>query len=139
MSTRRKTGEPLSRRGRWMAVAFDLRRVRSEFPILQRRITTADGKARPLVYMDHGSSTHPPRAVLDAVDACCTTSYANVHRGNHTLSQESSEAFESACDRLARFVGANPETQPIVLGHNTTGSLDLAAHLMLGTRGRTVT
>lgn len=118
---------------------FDLKRVRADFPILQRRITTADGRARPLCYMDHGSSTHPPRQVLEAVADVCGNSYANVHRGNHTLSQETSQAFEASCETLARFIGANPETQPVVLGHNTTNSLDLAAHLMDGAKGITLT
>ncbi|MES2154363.1 MAG: aminotransferase class V-fold PLP-dependent enzyme [bacterium] len=120
-------------------MGFDLRRIRADFPILQRRIATADGKRMPLVYMDHGSSTHAPTPVLQAVQKLCSESYANVHRGNHTLSQESSQLFEDAVETLGRFVGANPETQPVVLGSNTTSSLDLAAHLVDHKRGRTLT
>lgn len=120
-------------------MAFDPRKVRADFPILTRKIRTADGKTRALCYLDHGSSTHPPTPVLDAVREFCSTRYANVHRGNHTLSQESSQDIEDACVTLAGFVGANPETQPIVLGQNTTSALDLAAHVMGGRRGITLT
>ncbi len=120
-------------------MAFDAARVRAAFPILQRRITTADGKRRPLVYLDHGASTHAPQPVLDEVTSFCSSTYANVHRGNHTLSQEASHAFEDACATMARFVGADPETQPVVLGQNTTHVLDVAAHLVDGKRGKTLT
>jgi selenocysteine lyase/cysteine desulfurase len=120
-------------------MAFDARRVRADFPVLQRRLRTADGKTRPLLYLDHGASTHAPRPVLDAVQEFASRHYANVHRGHHVLSQESSDAFDDACATMARFVGADPETQPVVLGQNTTHVLDLAAHLVAGRRGKTLT
>jgi cysteine desulfurase / selenocysteine lyase len=119
-------------------VGFDAARVRRDFPILRRRIQTADGRQRPLVYLDHGASTHAPRQVIDAVEELLSTTYANVHRGRHTLSQESSEAFEQASATLAGFMGADPAVQPICLTANTTQALDLAAHLMAGTKGATV-
>ena len=119
-------------------MAFDASRVRRDFPILRRRIQTADGRKRPLVYLDHGASTHAPQPVLDAVTEFLSSTYANVHRGRHTLSQESSEAFEQASATLAGFIGADPATQPICLTGNTTQALDLAAHLMAGTKGATL-
>ncbi|MEK6985295.1 MAG: aminotransferase class V-fold PLP-dependent enzyme [Candidatus Thermoplasmatota archaeon] len=120
-------------------MASDWRRVRSDFPITRRRIRTADGKLRPLIFLDHGASTHAPQPVLDEVATFCSTRYANVHRAHHTLSQEASADFEAACETMGRFVGADPETQPVVLGHNTTQVLDLAAHLLAGRRGTTLT
>lgn len=119
-------------------MAFDAARVRRDFPILRRRIRTEDGRERPLVYLDHGASTHAPQPVIDAVSEFLSTSYANVHRGRHTLSQEASEAFEQAEATLAGFIGADPAVQPICLAGNTTQALDLAAHLMAGTKGATV-
>jgi selenocysteine lyase/cysteine desulfurase len=105
---------------------------------LRRNVATSDGKKRPLTYLDHGASTHAPRPVIDAVSDFLANHYANVHRGNHTLSQEASTAFEQASDTLAGFFGADPATQPICLTGNTTGALDLAAHLMAGVKGATV-
>lgn len=119
------------------SVAFDVARVRRDFPILKRRIPTKGG-TRPLVYLDHGASTHAPKPVIDAVSDFLATTYANVHRGRHTLSQEASEAFEQAAATLGGFIGADPANQPVCLTGNTTQALDLAAHLLAGTKGATL-
>src|SRR5688572_5605998 len=74
-------------------LTWDTRSVRGQFPILQRGIQTLDGTMRPLVYLDHGASTHAPRPVIDAVTSFLEGHYANIHRGNHTLSLEASEKF----------------------------------------------
>src|SRR5688572_21725573 len=119
------------------SMAFDLERVRSEFPILQRRIQTLDGRERPLVYMDHGASTHAPQPVIDRVVEVLSHSYANIHRGNHTLSLESSDDFDRALETLCRFVGAG-ESQVAILGQNTTMALDMAAHMAAHLPGKTL-
>jgi selenocysteine lyase/cysteine desulfurase len=119
-------------------VAFDVRRVRREFPILRRKVRTEDGRERPLVYLDHGASTHAPQPVLDAVTEFLSTTYANVHRAQHTLSQEASEAFDQAAATVAGFIGADLAAQPVCFTGNTTQALDLAAHLMADTKGATV-
>lgn len=120
-------------------MAFDLARVRSDFPITRRTLRTRDGQDRPLVYMDHGVTTHPPQEVLDRVVEFCSGSHGAVPRGSHTLSRESSDAFEDATRTLAGFVGADPATQPILLGQSTTQMLDLAAHLVAHRPGVTLT
>ena len=119
-------------------MAFDSARVRRDFPILRCKVAVEGGRKRPLTYLDHGASTHAPQPVIDAVATFLAERYANVHRGNHTLSQEASAAFEQASETLARFIGADPATQPICLTGNTTQALDLAAHLMAGTKGATL-
>lgn len=119
-------------------MGFDTAAVRRQFPILSRKVRTADGRDRPLVYLDHGASTHAPQPVIDAVSTFLSTTYANVHRGRHTLSQESSAALEQATATLAGFIGADETTQPICLTGNTTQALDLAAHLMADIPGATV-
>ncbi|MEA3190825.1 MAG: cysteine desulfurase / selenocysteine lyase [Thermoplasmata archaeon] len=120
-------------------MAFDLARVRSDFPITRRTLRTRDGADRPLVYLDHGVTTHPPQEVLDQVVAFCSSSHGAVPRGSHTLSRESSDAFDDATRELARFVGADPATQPVLLGQSTTQMLDLAAHLVAHRPGVTLT
>lgn len=120
-------------------MAFDVAAVRSQFPILQRRIRTLEGRERPLVYLDHGASTHAPQPVIDAVTTTLASSYANIHRGNHTLSLEASERFDQASASFLRFVGADPSTHCAVLGQNTTMALDVAAHVMAGHKGKTLT
>src|SRR5437762_1466624 len=90
---------------------FDVDAVRAQFPILERTIRLVDGRERPLTYLDHGASTHAPRPVIEAVVRMLSQTYANVHRGNHTLSMESSHAFDAASDTLRSFVRAPPESQ----------------------------
>ncbi|HJQ93708.1 MAG TPA: aminotransferase class V-fold PLP-dependent enzyme [Candidatus Thermoplasmatota archaeon] len=119
-------------------MGFDTARVRRDFPILRRKVATEGGRERKLTYLDHGASTHAPQPVIDAVTGFLSNHYANVHRGNHTLSQEASAAFEDAAATLGRFIGADPATQPICLTGNTTQALDLAAHLMEDVRGATL-
>jgi selenocysteine lyase/cysteine desulfurase len=120
-------------------VAFDTKAIRRQFPILERRIRTLDGQDRPLVYLDHGASTHAPTPVIDAVDRMLKQQYANIHRGNHTLSVEASELFDHATESFARFLGARSDDQVIVLGQNTTMALDIAAHVMGAKKGVTLT
>ena len=62
--------------------AFDVEAVRAQFPILQRQVN-----GHPLVYLDSAASAQKPRAVIDAMVGAMEGSYANVHRGLHTLGQ----------------------------------------------------
>ena len=117
-ATVRPISEEPSRLG---APAFDLDRVRADFPILSREV-----HGRPLVYLDNGASTQKPRAVIDAVSGCYTGYYANVERGVHTLSQLSTEARERARATVARFLNAaSPEE--VVLLRGTTEAINLVA------------
>jgi cysteine desulfurase / selenocysteine lyase len=109
--------------GRGVAIvpSFDLDRVRADFPILARRI-----RGKPLVYLDNAASAQKPRQVIEAVAGCLTGYYANVQRGVHTLSQQSTAAYERARERVAAFLGAaSPEE--IVFVRGTTEALNLVA------------
>jgi cysteine desulfurase/selenocysteine lyase len=100
---------------------LDVERVRRDFPILSR---TINGK--PLVYLDGAASSQRPIAVLKAIEHYETHSHANVHRGVHTLSQEATDAFEGARDRVRRFVNAR-STKEIVFTRGTTEAINLVA------------
>lgn len=104
-----------------VALAFDLDRVRADFPILSREV-----HGRPLVYLDNGASTQKPRAVIDAVAGCYTGYYANVERGVHTLSQLSTEARERARATVARFLNASSPEEVVFL-RGTTEAINLVA------------
>ena len=58
---------------------------------------------RPLVYLDSAASAQKPRAVIDAMTAAMEGSYANVHRGLHTLANETTEAYEAARESVRRL------------------------------------
>jgi len=69
--------------------AFDVAKVRADFPILTRKI-----HGKPLVYLDSAASAQKPESVISAMADFQRTSYANVHRGLHTLANEATQAFE---------------------------------------------
>jgi cysteine desulfurase/selenocysteine lyase len=102
--------------------AFDAYAARDQFPILKRQIN-----GRPLVYLDSGASAQKPRAVIDAMVAVMEGSFANVHRGLHTLSNEATEAYEAARDTVARFLNA-PSADNIVWTKGGTEAINLVAH-----------
>lgn len=91
-----------------------------DFPMLSRRIG-----GRRLVYLDSAATSLKPQAVIDAILDFYQHSTANIHRGVHTLSQEASEAYESARDRVARFI--NAAAREIVFTSNATEAIYLVA------------
>jgi len=100
---------------------YDVRKVREDFPILSRLVY-----GKPLVYLDNAATTQKPLAVLDAVRALYEKSYANIHRGVHYLSVESSEAYEKAREKMRDFLHAG-DTREIVFVRGTTEGINLVA------------
>jgi cysteine desulfurase/selenocysteine lyase len=101
--------------------AFDVGAVRREFPILQRLV-----HGKPLAYLDNGASAQRPNAVIDAVDDYERHHHANIHRGVHTLSQEATALYETARDRLVRFINARSRHE-VVFVRGTTEAINLVA------------
>lgn len=95
-------------------------RYRGDFPILDRQV-----HGKPLVYLDNSATSQKPRIVLDALDDYYTRLNANVHRGLHTLSEEATNAYEDARERVARFI--NAPTQSLIFVRNTTEGINLVA------------
>ena len=103
------------------AAALDVDRLRESFPILDREV-----HGHPLVYLDNAASAQRPDVVIDAVSDCYRTYYANAHRGVHALSEQSTDAYEAARGKVARFIGA-PSSGELVFTRGTTESLNLVA------------
>src|SRR5215216_3542154 len=103
------------------APAYDLARVRADFPILAVEV-----HGHPLVYLDNAASTQKPLAVTEAIERCYAEYYANVERGVHTLSQRSTEARERARETVRRFLNA-PSAEEIVFLRGTTEAINLVA------------
>lgn len=100
---------------------FDLEALRAEFPILSRQVN-----GRPLVYLDSAASAQKPRAVIQAMVEAMEGSYANVHRGLHTLANETTDAFERARESVRRLLAAR-STDEIVFTKNGTEAVNLVA------------
>jgi len=101
-------------------MVFDAEAIRAEFPILGRQ---ANG--HPLVYLDSAASAQKPKAVIGAMTRAMENSYANVHRGLHTLANETTEAYEGARRAVADFIGAEPAE--IVFTKGGTEAINLVA------------
>jgi cysteine desulfurase / selenocysteine lyase len=101
--------------------AWDVARVRADFPILTREI-----RGRPLVYLDNAATAQKPTAVISAMQRYYETGNANVHRGVHALSQEATLEYERVRELAARFLGA-AATAEIVFTAGTTAALNLVA------------
>ena len=100
---------------------LDVSAVRADFPILDR---TVYGK--PLVYLDNTATSQTPRVVVDAVTDMYYTHKANVHRGVHCLSQEATDAMESARERVRRFINAS-SVEEIIFTRGATEAINLVA------------
>ena len=103
------------------AQAFDVERVRQDFPILRREVY-----GKPLVYLDTAASAQKPRQVMAAMTEAAETYYANVHRGIHRLSQESTDHFESARRKVATYLNAATPDE-IVFTRGATEAVNLVA------------
>ena len=100
---------------------IDVEAVRADFPILSRKIN-----GHPLVYLDNAATTQKPRQVIDAIVNYYEQTNSNVHRGVHTLSVESTEAYELARAKVAKFINA-PRPETVIWTRNTSESLNLVA------------
>ena len=105
------------------AVSDQTLALRQDFPILQRVLPNG----RPLVYFDNAATSQKPESVIRAMDDYYRRYNANVHRGVHTLSEEATAAFESAREKVAKFIHA-PSARQIIFTRGTTESINLVAY-----------
>jgi cysteine desulfurase/selenocysteine lyase len=101
---------------------LDVASIRKDFPILDQTIH----REKPLIYFDSGASSQRPEAVVEAMDRCYRSTYANVHRGIHWLSEQASDQYEHARNNVQRFINAAESAEVIFTG-GTTASLNLVA------------
>ena len=102
-------------------MTFDVDTIRAQFPILQRRVN-----GKPLVYLDSAASAQKPAAVIQAMAQAAETSYANVHRGVHTLANETTQAYEDAREAVRRLLNAGAASE-IVFTKGATEAINLVA------------
>ncbi len=100
---------------------FNPDEIKRDFPILRRQVS-----GKPLVYLDNAATSQKPRQVIEVMTKFYEQHNANVHRGVHTLSDESTEAWESARQTIAGFFGA--DEMELILTRNTTESLNGVAY-----------
>jgi cysteine desulfurase/selenocysteine lyase len=97
-----------------------MKKIRQDFPILQRKLND-----KPLIYLDNAATSQKPKSVIKAIKDYYEQHNANVHRGIHTLSEESSRLYQEAREKVAKFIGARAEE--LIFTKNTTEGINLVA------------
>jgi cysteine desulfurase/selenocysteine lyase len=103
------------------ASAYDVQKVRRDFPILNERI-----HGKPLVYLDNAATTQKPRSVIDAMVRSYTEDNANIHRGVHLLSERATRAYEDSRGKVQKFLNASSPRE-IIFVRGTTEAINLVA------------
>lgn len=102
-------------------MSFDVAAIRKHFPILSRQVN-----GRPLVYLDNAASAQKPDTVIEAMSGAMRHSYANVHRGIHTLANETTLAYEAAREAVRGLVNA-ASADEIVFTKGATHAINIVA------------
>jgi cysteine desulfurase / selenocysteine lyase len=95
--------------------------LRQDFPILSRQAS-----GHPLIYLDNAATSQKPRVVIDAITDYYTHHNANIHRGIHTLGDESTRLYEESRRQIASFIGAKDPNE-LIFVRNTTEAINLVA------------
>ena len=99
----------------------DFKTIIKDFPILNRRINE-----NKLIYFDNAATSQKPKVVIDTLSDFYSNNNANIHRGVHTLSMESTYLYDEAKEKIAEFINA-PNSNSIIFTRGTTESLNLIA------------
>lgn len=101
---------------------LDVSKIREDFPVLSKKVYDD----RPLVWLDSAATSQKPRQVIQALVDYYEGYNANVHRGVHALSMESTERYEAARQKVADFVNAE-SAECLIWTRNTTEGINLVA------------
>ena len=100
---------------------FDPHTIRRDFPVLREQV-----HGKRLIWLDNAATTQKPQAVIDRISSFYEHENSNIHRAAHTLAARATDAYESAREKVRRFMNA-PSTKEIVFVRGTTEGINLAA------------
>ena len=103
------------------ATGFPVETYRQDFPILEQTV-----RDMPLVYLDNAATAQKPRQVIDVLDDYYRSYNSNIHRGVHTLSELATDAYETARNKIQRFINAE-SLQEVIFVRGTTEGINLVA------------
>ena len=101
---------------------LDIQKIRADFPILSQKVN-----GKPLVYFDNGATSQKPQVVIDAISTYYSEINANIHRGVHTLSQLSTDAYEASRNTIQNHLNAKHNYE-IIFTSGTTFGINLVAN-----------
>ncbi len=103
-------------------MSTELSSCKKDFPIFERKVRGGNS----LIYLDSGATSQKPNSVIEAESNFYRTVNAAVHRGAHLLAEEASEAYESAREKVAAFIGAI--SNEVIFTKSATESLNIIAY-----------
>jgi len=100
----------------------DILSAKADFPLLKQTIND-----HPLVYLDNAATTQKPQVVIGSLVDYYTRLNANIHRGNHSLAVQATEAYEEARRKVAGYINAEHNYE-VIFTRGTTESVNLVAY-----------
>jgi cysteine desulfurase/selenocysteine lyase len=100
---------------------FDAEALKRDFPILRERVN-----GRPLVWLDNAATTQKPQSVIDRLKYFYEHENSNVHRAAHELAARATDAYESAREKVRRFLNAS-SSREIIFVRGATEGINLIA------------
>ena len=97
-------------------------KIRDDFPVLNQKV-----HGKPLVYLDNAATSQKPRQVIGAITDYYERYNANVHRGIHALAERATREYETAREKVARFINAG-STECVIYTRGTTEAINLVAY-----------
>jgi cysteine desulfurase / selenocysteine lyase len=115
-------GVPTALKTQEAGTALDVNRVRSDFPILGVQVS-----GKKLVYLDSAASSQMPQQVIDRLTRYHSSEHANIHRGVHFLSEQATNAYEAAREKVQHFINAAHDRE-VIFTRGTTNAINTVAH-----------
>ncbi|PDH45891.1 MAG: cysteine desulfurase CsdA [Flavobacteriales bacterium MED-G15] len=98
---------------------MNVTKIRKDFPVLNREVN-----GRPLVYFDNAATSQTPTQVINTIVDYYENYNANIHRGVHALSQEATDAYEGARQKIQKhFNAAHP--YEVIFTSGTTHAINI--------------
>ena len=101
---------------------FEVSKIRTDFPILSRQVN-----GKPLVYFDNAATSQTPQQVIDVIVDYYQNYNANIHRGVHSLSQEATDAYEQARQKIQKHFNI-AKSHEVIFTSGTTDAINLVAN-----------
>ena len=105
-----------------MNLSFDVDSIRQDFPILSKKIHN-----KPLVYFDNAATSQTPACVIDCIKDYYEKYNSNIHRGVHSLSDEATNAYENARNKIKDHFNIN-ESKEVIFTSGTTHSINIVSN-----------
>jgi len=103
------------------STGFDVQAIRRDFPILQEQV-----HGKPLIWLDNAATTQKPQSVIDRLSYFYAHENSNIHRAAHELAARATDAYESAREKVRRFINA-PTVREVIFVRGATEGINLVA------------